>query len=400
MSVYLINPRRGLVSVCITFVLLLVSCGISSSEEANKNALPFASTISTATANNKNNIGGKTGRNFYISSTTTCTKTNYFPFTFELSDSSKNHETCRQKEPDLENSPSDRLQLITNRTKVILGYFPSPTSFSPIVMDILPLDLSELSKQSLTYCLPNKYLYFLQNLYCFENYHIHVCTQNIISMYTPMYFTATGFTSNVKEGGTGGHVRKHGLSSPTLVQKNTTDLSPSAIPCVQAHPDHLSNDQVMMMVWKQIQHTAHLSALLASTPVSSASNSHSLTLFNPLYQALQSSTVSPTSRPSSRPSACSDEPTSRPSGVPTLATTRSPTTSFRPTLRPSNSTFNATGSGKAGDSLLASTTFISSVTAAGTAGVATVAGASYYFLRTAKQFIQVPMAPSDLAMQI
>lgn len=50
--------------------------------------------------------------------------------------------------------------------------------------------------------------------------------------------------------------------------------------------------------------------------------------------------------------------------------------------------------------MFTSTTFISSVAAAGGAGVATAAGVSYYILKSAKDFVKVPMAPTDLAMQI
>jgi hypothetical protein len=44
--------------------------------------------------------------------------------------------------------------------------------------------------------------------------------------------------------------------------------------------------------------------------------------------------------------------------------------------------------------------FITYVSAAGGAGVATAGGAAYYLMKTAKNFIKVPMAPDDLAMQV
>eukprot|EP01031_Cornospumella_fuschlensis_P027473 gene27473-33177_t len=78
---------------------------------------------------------------------------------------------------------------------------------------------------------------------------------------------------------------------------------------------------------------------------------------------------------------CTNQPTSTPTSLPTLAA-----------LNPSNNGSSA--------SLFETTTFISSVTAAGGAGVMTAASASYYVLRNARNFVKVPMAPDDLAMAI
>ncbi len=46
------------------------------------------------------------------------------------------------------------------------------------------------------------------------------------------------------------------------------------------------------------------------------------------------------------------------------------------------------------------TTFIASVTAAGGAGVATVASVSYYVLKSSQNFVRVPFAADHLAMTI
>jgi hypothetical protein len=272
---------------------------------------------------------------YYPSSSSTCTRANYFPLTIGLSQQ-KNSAKCESI-----NIPIGKHLVNTNSTKIILGYISSMNPVSPSILELLSIDQLQLSKQSITYCLSSKYTYFVQNLYCYEQFQVDVCRNSPMSLYTPMLLSARE-----------GNMRKHNQIKDEVANDNEHNtIIPSQSSQTQTQQCHVMNSlslprtPFLTSLWNQIKQNHMSTMLLQGTSAAhllhpeesihssrSKEESRGMILFNPLFQEAiaVAAEVAPTSRPTSKPTACTDEPTSRPSSVPTLATTHVPT--HQPTL--------------------------------------------------------------------